>query len=123
MAGPGGRTEYRLDRGDGTYSVSYTDVPEATARADPGTLLDAAAEAALAGIRGARAQRKQVAVEGSPGREIRCELPGDRGGGLYRSRLYLVGRRLFTLAVSGPGDVVDSPDTETFLNSFRPIGD
>jgi hypothetical protein len=51
------------------------------------------------------------------GMEIQVEIPELHG--IYRSRLYLVGKRLYHVTVIGPKELTSTKDSDNYLDSFK----
>ncbi len=114
---------YAVDRGEGGYVVTWSDLPPDVAKRDPMTLLDTEAKVAMEELGGTITASRQIAVGAFPGRAVSFDVP-DRvvgGGGSARVRVFLADGRLFTAAVVGQKDFVAKPATDKFLNSFQPL--
>jgi hypothetical protein len=68
---------------------------------------------------------KEIEMDGRPGRELVVELAESRvpGGGILRSRIYLVGRTQYQAVAMSPKAKVRSGEMEAFLESFRLKGE
>lgn len=104
-----------------TLSVTYTDYPPAFGKLDPTQLLNAvrdgmgSKDARLSEAIGQPVGADGVAVN-TPGREFTW----DHGKTIARTRLFLVGTRLYQVTASGPKDAVHTKTGEVFLLSFEP---
>ncbi len=61
--------------------------------------------------------KKEIELGGNKGREVEFEIPEKKGYGL--ARVYLVGDRLYKLAVATYGSKPDPEDVRKFFDSFR----
>ncbi len=104
------------------YVVGYCDYPERVARfVNNERLLEDVREGTLSAARGTLIGEAPVSLGTHPGKEIRMKLPDSlmEGGGGYRSRLFVVGPRLYQIAVSAPDDRAFTAEADSFFNSFR----
>jgi hypothetical protein len=99
------------------FSIAYSDYPDSFVTAtDPQILLDGSRDGALANIQGRLLSETIIDMNGHPGRELRIEGPQKL---ILKSRLYLVGNRLYqVMAVSKPDHSFDKKIEEVFL-SFK----
>lgn len=98
--------------------VSYTDYPADAIKADVRSKLIDAARDALKGMDGKVVTEKDVEFGPTklPGREVVI----DRGGKQQvRVRFLIRERRLYQVAVIGPGEFVTGKDATAFLDSFE----
>jgi hypothetical protein len=110
---------YAHDEKDGGYWVTWTDVPIAR-NSSPETInrsLNGSCSGAVAGIHGKETARYTVNLQGGYlGRQIEGTLP--KGQGFFCLRLYLVGDRLYQLAVVGSKPYLKESSPNQFLNSL-----
>jgi len=97
-----------------SYGVSYNDYPDAITRKEfADQVLDGARNGTAKSMKGHVVSETKITLDGHPGRDY---LLGTPTGG-YRSRIYLIGQRLYQLAVRGPS--TSSADAHKFFESFR----
>jgi len=106
-----------LDGGNTAYMASYIDYdPQLIAAAPADKLLDGARDGQVSSVKGKLASEKRLKLGRHPGRELRITL---KQGMFIRSRLYLVGNRLYQCLVVGKKAVVNSADAGRFFGSFK----
>ena len=106
---------YELTSGDFAYVVSYIDYPFSAEGAERDELLDKGAEAGITGAGGKVVSSKPISLGGHPGREVEGEVKGVA----YRSRVYLVDRRLYLLIVWQRPGSAGSENAAKFFESFK----
>ncbi len=109
---------------DGTaWGTVYVDYPEKLADVDPDEVLEGAVADAVGNLRGALVlSKKDIQLDGFPGKEFEATVPAQGGGNLtYRGRIYLVKTRLHQLTVIGPADRVKTKAGDAYLASFALI--
>lgn len=119
---PNGRAEsrYVVDQGDTAYVVAVDDYPPGhLTHANPRTLLDAAQNAVLKGLKGKLRDQRPVTISGYPGREILFDTPDHSTG---KVRVFVVRNRLYQTWYLGPTGQETRPEVDRFLNSFRLTG-
>ena len=99
----------------GTYVVSYNDYPPGVLKADPTTILKGAAQGAAANTGCKVTSLKQVAVGGLSGVEAAYSNAQMQG----RTRVYLVGRRLYQTTIIVDARAGMGSEASAFLASFR----
>ncbi len=113
--------EFHLDVTDlpsRAYAVGWTDYPiDFVSRSRPEEILDDAMERGARDIEGKLTDRRDIELDGHPGREFVIESPT---GGRGHFRIILVGPRLYQLAVMY--DEAFEPRTDFFFDSFRLSG-
>src|SRR4030042_4579780 len=94
-----------LDVGTSAYIVGYSDYPEDLIKnSEVNILLEGARNGAISNIRGTLVNEKDISIAGNPGKEFnfsvphRPELPNK---GIGKSRIFLVGNRLYQCMVVG----------------------
>ena len=109
---------YSASNNTGYFIVSYADYP-----AEPNekeTMLDAVRTGVLNGLSVAMSgTEKKIAIFGYPGREFSASKTVQDTEVIFTWRIYLVGRRLYQLAVVTPKADANSPDIAKFLTSFE----
>jgi hypothetical protein len=114
---------YLFEYPAGAYAVAYADAGFGDAELQqPGFvehLLDSARDGCLAKVQGKLVSEQKITLDGNPGREIKLELPEQKG--LMRDRVYLARARLYQVMVVGKPWFVNSADADQFLNSFKLI--
>lgn len=102
------------------YAVSYNDMPfDDDKLKQPGVVdnvLDGSANGQVTNVKGKLISQKAIKLGEFPGREVHFEVPGQ---GEIRSRIFLVGKRLYQTMVQGPKASVTSKDADKFLDSFK----
>ena len=128
---PAGKLEVHSYKyaGSASYSLSYTDYPESIDKPQLSNLaLDHARDGGLRQVNGRLISESNISIQGHPGRLIVVESPnGGPSGSLIRNKVYLVGRRLYSMQVAIPRSSDTSVQTvhslETaavkFLDSFE----
>jgi hypothetical protein len=111
------------------YSVMYADYPPPISDDDPEVarrVLDNGLKGAVAEVNSELLDVKEISLDGHPGRAYKEKMPN---GSILRGKTYLVGRRLYQIAITTPqeekipGDTVRFFDSVAakFLDSFRLI--
>ena len=96
----------------------YNDFPESIIRENTAdALFDGGRDAAFASAGSRLLTEENISLNGHPGRELNFEIRG--GEGMVRSRVYLVGRRLYQIIWTGPSDKALLENVDEFLNSFE----
>lgn len=102
------------------YAVSYNDMPfDENQLKEPGAVdkvLDGSANGQVTNVKGKLISQKPIKLGDYPGREVYFEVPEK---GEIRSRIFLVGKRLYQTMVQGPKVTVTSKDADKFLDSFK----
>jgi hypothetical protein len=60
---------------------------------------------------------KAIELAGHPGHEFKISVPNLKAE--YRSRVYIVGDRLYQVTILGSREVVDSKEADAYLSSFK----
>jgi hypothetical protein len=109
--------------GSASYFVSYTDYPSPIdGTADVKANLDRAREGGLRAVNGHLVSESLILLQGHPGRVIVVDSPnGGPQGSMITNKVYLVGRRLYSMQVAIPKDTHQSLDAaaQKFLDSFK----
>ncbi len=87
---------------------------------DTNKALDGATKGSVERIGGVIKSQYPITLKNGrhPGREADGTLPKDKGGGLFRQRIYISGGNYYQVAVYGDPDWVNSNDAYKFLDSF-----
>jgi hypothetical protein len=93
------------------FGVGYADYP-----AGNGGILDSTQSALVANIHGNLLEESRILRNGLAGRA----LVAQGGDTVLRAQLWVSGRRLYQLAVLGPGNDLSAADVELFFSSFSP---
>jgi hypothetical protein len=104
---------------DGAYAVAFADLPlPPNERNDKiQGRLDGARDGMLRNVKGKLTGESRIFLQGKhPGREVRAALPEVNGA--LRARIYLVGPRLYQVAVMGIPDWVNSAEATKVLGSL-----
>jgi hypothetical protein len=114
------KLELQLDGGKTVYTVMYN-VIEALLKAPPEThklIYDNTKENLVKSLNGKLLSEKELKLEGATGREYQVETPNL---GVYRTRIYIAGDRLYQQILLAPKDVTSGKAADTFFNSFKLI--
>jgi hypothetical protein len=99
------------------YGIMYADYPESyIEQLETEHLFDIGLEGAVAGSNATLLSESTISLDGHPGREVKAKL--SEGGLVVRTRMYLVGNRLYQVIATVPEDQVLSSNVDVFLNSF-----
>lgn len=113
---------FYVEQRNGGYFVAVNGLPQPVQDRDIKNVLDGARTGALARSGGKLTSESDVTLAGKyPGREINADLTKPAAGKL-RTRVYLVGDRMFQVMVMGTGSFVDGADTKKFFDSFQLTG-
>jgi hypothetical protein len=101
--------------------VIRTDLPPDVVAQGSKKTLDEARENGVRNSGGTLKEEKEIELDGNPGREMVLDLPDSRirGGGIYKSRIYLVGQTHYQVITASPKARERSEEMKAFLNSFR----
>jgi hypothetical protein len=106
-----------------SYFVSYTDYPSAIdGPTDVNATLDRTREGGLRAVNGHLVRQSDVSLQGHPGRVIVVDSPnGGPQGSVITNKVYLVGRRLYSMQVAIPKDRHEPLEeaAQKFLDSFK----
>ena len=104
----------------GAYMLSYADYPNAaTSPAQEQTVLDGVRDGVLRGAEAALVSETKMTLNGYPGREMRAKRMVEGTEMIFSWRLFLVGRRLYQLAVATTKADSESPEIRKFFLSFE----
>jgi hypothetical protein len=109
---------FTVGQKDRAFVVTYSDYPKAKIGADRDAFVAERVENNVSGLKGkVLANDKLTLGKGKhPGREVRVELADKKQ--LYRARAFLVGERLYQVAVLGPDEFVKGKEADAFFASF-----
>lgn len=108
-----------------SYSVSYTDYPFTIDEADvANTSLEHARDGGVRQVNGRLVKETVISIQGHPGRLLVVDSPnGGPHGSMISNKVYLVGRRLYSMQVAIPKDTHESQSLDAagkkFLDSFE----
>jgi hypothetical protein len=97
------------------YGAIYSDYPEYMKDADPEAMLDGGRDGAVAKLKGTLVAESPVTLGDYPGRDMTVSA----GQLSFRSRMYIVGTRSYSVIITGPTNRIDDPVVEEVLDSFR----
>jgi hypothetical protein len=112
------------------YSVVYADYPDWANDSDPARakeILDGGLEGAVAQVHSKLLEVKEVFIDKHPGRQYVEQMPN---GTVLRGKTFLVGHRLYQIAITTPNEEGAVPEAvkfyqtaaARFLDSFRLLG-
>ncbi len=120
--GPAGKLTlhvYDASNSRGYFAVTYADYPGAAR--DPAhaeQVLDGVRTGVLRGVKGELISEKKISLKGHPGREFKASGKVQGIDVVFTWRIYLVGQRLYQLAVGAQAKDAAHPDVAKFLTSF-----
>lgn len=112
---------YSASNDTGYFLVSYGDYPvEPKDAAQLESVLDGVTTGVLKGL-GAEilGEQRKIALKGFPGREFKAQKAVNGAEVIFSWKIYLVGRRLYQLAVVTQKSQDDAPEVVKFLTSFE----
>jgi hypothetical protein len=119
LAGPIEVHMFGVDRGDVAYLAFYNDYSVDPAQLDPEGVLEAVVQGALSTSKARLTAKRDVHLGDYPGREYRAELAlPDGRAATSKSRIYLVGTRLYQVLVVSAQGKEDAKAIDAFLDSF-----
>jgi hypothetical protein len=102
------------------YLVGYNIFPAAvTEAATPDSMLDGARGGQVEAVKGTLMNEEEITLGAYLGRDLEIQIENSDGTSSLRSRIFLVGDRLYQVMVVGPKGQSTSPDTTKFLDSFK----
>jgi hypothetical protein len=111
--------------GKGGYMVGVADLPIPATESDPERQkrLDDGITGSAGGVGGKVRETKRIMLHGRyPGRECVASITEPKVG-QYKCRMYLVGNRMYMVAVMGVDEFVTAPQAAEFLDSFALTGE
>jgi len=114
-------TSYGMERDGMAFMIMISELPPDTLKRNAKEVLDEARDKGVQNSRGTLREEKEIELGGFPGREMILDLPDSRvrGGGIYRTRLYLVGRTHYQVITLSSKAKAKSNVMSAFLDSFR----
>jgi hypothetical protein len=110
---------YDLSNDLGYFTATYADYPIAPRDfAHAEEVLDSVRDGVLSGVKGQLTSEKKITVRTHPGREFTASSKVQDVDLVFTWRIYLVGRRLYQLAVATNSKNAGHPDIAKFLTSF-----
>lgn len=104
----------------GSFMLSYADYPNAASNpAHEQSVLDGVRDGVLKGTEGTLISESKLTLNGYPGREMKATRMVDGTEMIFSWRLFLVGKRLYQLAVGSSKADSESPDIKKFFASFE----
>ena len=119
---PGGVTIHTFASSNdrGSFMISYADYPNApTSPAHEQTVLDKVRDGVLKGAQAALVSETKLTLKGHPGREMQARKIIDGAEVILNWRLFLVGPRLYQMAVGTTKADSESPEIKKFFLSFE----
>ncbi len=105
----------KYETGDAIYSVTWTDYPESYKEVSASKLLDGVVNG-MKGTDGKSEDDKPFDVTGGAGRSVTITVKDSSN--VVRAKLFLSGRRLYMVQVSGKKDATKGKAADDFLASF-----
>ncbi len=114
-------TTFRVYTKNGGYVVSYNDYPHFSAdRAEDGRILAGVRDGSIGNINGRLVTQSIISLNGHPGLEYVAEFKlRNAADSTVKSRIYLIGNRLYQLSVIGLKGELSLAQQKKFLNSFK----
>ena len=121
---PGGTasvTLYAIDRNGLVCIISVTEFSQGVLKQNTKEVLDDARDNGVKKSGGTLREEREIKLNDSPGREMTVDLPESklRGGGVFKSRVYLVGRTHYQVAAMSTRANENPNVQRAFLNSFQ----
>src|SRR5215471_17233028 len=119
--GVGKLTSYGIVREGFAYMIIRSDVPASVLAKGPKKVLDEARDQGVKKAGATLREEKAIELDGHPGREMVLDVPESRTrpAGIYRSRVYLVGRTHYSVIAFSSKSGDRSKEITSFLDSFR----
>jgi hypothetical protein len=108
-----------VDQKDRGYITSYTDYPKGTVtNKNREKVLEGARDGSVKGVKGKLISDKKIKLgKMHDGYELQIQLPNK--GVTIRSRIYLVGDRLYQVVALGPADFTKGKEVDAYFDSFK----
>ena len=104
----------------GSFMLSYADYPNAASTPEnEQAVIDAVRDGVLRGTKSVLVVESKLTLNGHPGREMRATRMIEGTEMIFSWRIFLVGRRLYQLAVGTTKADSESPDIKKFFTSFE----
>jgi hypothetical protein len=113
-------TMYVIEQRNGAYMVGGVDLPIGEGESEEmiQERLNGSRDGALKNVGGTLISEKKITLSGKyPGREFSAKIPNKNGE--IRTKIFVVGRRLYQMVVVGTPSWANSADATKFLNSFE----
>ncbi len=104
----------KYESGSAVYSVTYTDYPESFKEVIPSRVLDGVVNG-MKGADGELLGSDVIDLDGGAGRSVTISA----GENQVRAKVFLSGRRLYLVQVSGRKDATRGKSVDDFLSSFH----
>jgi hypothetical protein len=102
------------------FMVSFGDYPkDPTDAAQKETVLDGVRSGVVKGLEGTLLSETKITIDGHPGRAFKAKRIVEGSEMVFNWKIYLVGRRLYQMAVATTTPNAESPDVGRFLASFK----
>ena len=111
---------YIVDQKDRGFITGTTDYPKGSIKDENREkMMDGARDGNVKSMKGKLLSEKKVTLgkKKHQGRELLIEMPAIKG--VYRSRLFLVGDRLYQIVALWPEEFVKSKETTAYMDSFK----
>jgi len=113
---------FMVEQDGASWAAVYNDYPDQVAQADSDKILEGAVKGTVGNIQGKVVSKKDIKVDGFPGKEFEATIPAPGGGtATYRGRTILVQKRLYQLVLTGKDAQVKTKAGDAFLGSFALI--
>ena len=111
---------FTVQKGNRAYIVSYSDYPEEMVKQNsPQKSLDGSRDGEVRNM-GKLILEKNLSLDGHPGRELVIEgKTSDGHEATSKTRIFLVGNRLYQVIFAAPRGEVSSSEMDDFLESFK----
>jgi hypothetical protein len=109
----------------GGYMVGTAELPIPTNESDAmiQKRLDDGVAGSVGGVGGTLTDSKRILWHGRyPGRELTATITEPKAG-IYKCRMYVVGKKMYMAAAMGEESFVSAPRAEEFLDSFALVGE
>jgi hypothetical protein len=109
---------FLVDNKTAAYLVAYQDNPAEIGKAEENKALEKMRDGVKDQFKGKLLETKDMKLADKyKGIEFQVEIAEPKG--IYRSRIYLVGKRLYQVSVVGMADIATSKESDQFLDSFK----
>jgi hypothetical protein len=102
------------------HGVSYNDYPQEQLVDPASVLLDRVRDGAIKAVNGRLLGETSISLDENPGREVTFEATNPNGAPMTsKSRIFLVGNRLYQIYVAAGRGELRTSSTDKFLQSFK----
>jgi hypothetical protein len=101
------------------FMVSYGDYPNEPAADRRELVLDGVRDGVIKGLEGELISETKISINGYPGRQLLARKTIEGSETTFNWRIYLVGPRVYQVAVATKKSDSATPEITKFLNSFR----